>query len=334
MKKNGILLTGAAARISQEVAILDLLISEGLEIKQDKTLLAGYSSGALNLLAMNGCFRDTSPLCWNEYYKKKILFSLRDKDVFKLFPLTGKSILNTAPFRVYLSAILNDMKFNTYGELPFKSFVITSQYSGFSTHWADNRHPGHAHLSPLDLFMASTAIPVVLPSQEINSTIKDAPRDFPEGEFIDGGTWGAFTNYNTQLEDYIKENGVLEELHILSPMRETEDDFIKTKKSFLKELEALTKLNHDHHHEFGQSFNVGFGQFLTFVKGLNELNANNQIAENIYVSIPAMNDNTGFFSFGEQESTYQQVHDWMSGDGKSQLKVPVADFIQEASKLS
>lgn len=58
MVKNGIFLTGAAARISQEVAVLDILMADGLEINQDKTLLVGYSSGAMNLLALNGCFRE------------------------------------------------------------------------------------------------------------------------------------------------------------------------------------------------------------------------------------------------------------------------------------
>ena len=45
-----VLLTGAAARISQEVALFDQLQAmKGLTVSQDDTLLAGFSSGSLNL---------------------------------------------------------------------------------------------------------------------------------------------------------------------------------------------------------------------------------------------------------------------------------------------
>ena len=57
-----ILVTGAAARISQEVACIDKLIeNKGLVINEDNTMLAGFSSGSLNLLAMNACFRNDNP---------------------------------------------------------------------------------------------------------------------------------------------------------------------------------------------------------------------------------------------------------------------------------
>ncbi len=63
--KNLIMVTGAAARISQEVACIDKLRSEkGLRISQKDTMLAGFSSGSLNLLALNACFRDKAPLSW------------------------------------------------------------------------------------------------------------------------------------------------------------------------------------------------------------------------------------------------------------------------------
>ncbi len=56
--KTAVLLTGAAARISQEVAMLDKLMDPkgcGLKISQDDTLVAGFSSGSLNLAAINAC---------------------------------------------------------------------------------------------------------------------------------------------------------------------------------------------------------------------------------------------------------------------------------------
>ena len=179
--------------------------------------------------------------------------------------------------------------------------------------------------------MASTAIPVLLPPQSIANTIPNANRDFPDGEFVDGGTWGAFINYNSQLQDYVKTNGVLEELHIISPMRETAEDLHESKKGLLKNLGLIAKLGEIEHTEFAKSFNIGLNEFLSFLSGLNQLNTNKQIAENIYVSMPCMEENTGILSFGKQQSTYDQTHSWLTGKGKNQIKVPISDFIRLSS---
>ena len=328
MIKNGILLTGAAARISQEVAVLDILMADGLEINQDKTLLVGYSSGAMNLLALNGCFRNTKPLSWNNYYKDKVLFKLKEKNVFTLLPPTGKSILNTAPFRPFLGNILKDMGFNSYGDLPFKSYVITSQVHQLATYWANNQNPGHAQLDPTDLFMASTSIPVVLPSQEIKNTKNSVNRDFPLGEFIDGGTWGAFKNYADELVQFVQKNGALDELHILSPMRESDNELHETKKSLIKGLGVIENAENDLT-SFKKYFKIGLNEYLTFVAGLNKLNANNEIASKIFVSMPAMKKNTPILSFGQQKKTYDTVYEWLTGDGKDQVKVPIDKFLKQ-----
>lgn len=331
MIKNGILLTGAAARISQEVAVLDLLFADGLKISQDESFLVGYSSGAMNLLALNGCFRKENPLDWNTYYKEKILFQLKDSDVFEIFPRTGKSLLNTAPFRPFLGGILNDMGFNSFGALPFRSYVLTSQVQDLATYWANNQKPGHGQLDPTDLFMASTSIPVVLPSQEVKNTDGSVNRDFPMGEFIDGGTWGAFKNYANELGDFIKKNGPMEELHVISPMRETLEELESTKNHLIKKHSIIETAKIDLTN-FKKHFKIGLQEFLTFLSSLNTLNAKKDISQEIFVSLPAMKKNTGILSFGKQKETYDTVHDWLSGEGKDQLKVPIADFLRQNGK--
>jgi len=66
-----VLITGAAARISQEVAMFDKLRDpkfrgdKALKVSQGDTLLAGFSSGSLNLAAINACFSNVKWL-----YKK------------------------------------------------------------------------------------------------------------------------------------------------------------------------------------------------------------------------------------------------------------------------
>lgn len=248
-----------------------------------------------------------------------------------MLPPTGKSILNTAPFRPFLGNILHDMGFHSFGDLPFKSYVITSQVHNLATYWANNQNPGHGQLNPTDLFMASTSIPVVLPSQEIKNCNNSITRDFPLGEFIDGGTWGAFKNYAEELGQFVKKNGPLEELHIISPMRESESELHETKKSLIKGLGVIENAENDLS-SFKKYFKIGLNEYLTFVSGLNQLNANKQIASKIYVTMPAMKKNTPILSFGRQKKTYDLVHDWLTGEGKDQVKVPIDEFLRMNGK--
>ncbi len=82
--KQALFLTGAAARISQEVAIIDQLMAQkGLSITPEDTFLAGFSSGALNMTALNACFRKEKPLSWDQHYKKEILFRLTSEQVYQ-----------------------------------------------------------------------------------------------------------------------------------------------------------------------------------------------------------------------------------------------------------
>jgi hypothetical protein len=112
-----VLLTGAAARISQEVAILDQLMDwkeppvNGLPLtlSQDDTLLAGFSSGSLNLAAINACFSTGSSLDWDTYYKQTVLFPLRNKDVYKINWPLQIPLLSTDPLRITLTNFLTAM---------------------------------------------------------------------------------------------------------------------------------------------------------------------------------------------------------------------------------
>lgn len=332
--KNAIMITGAAARLAQEVAMIDLLLEKGLEINQNDTMVAGFSSGSINALAINTCFRDNSPKDWNSWYKEEKLWKMKDSDVFEFLPPTFKSILNTAPFQKYMTQVMNEASVHDFGSLPFKSFVVTSQYHDKSTYWADNQIPGHAQLSPVDLFMSSTAIPVVLPSHGIGNTDPAIGnnRDFPSGEFIDGGSWGTFIHYDDKLPAFVKEHGVFEELHVISPMRETTDALNEHKRHYFRQWKEMRhEIKEDDMDKFMMTFNIGLDAFITFLKGLNELNQSQSIAKNIYVSMPAMPKNTGMLSFGKQKEAYDITMQWMrSADGKGQVRVPIENFLKES----
>jgi hypothetical protein len=197
-----------------------------------------------------------------------------------------------------------------------------------ATFWANNQKSGHAQLDPTDLFMASTSIPILLPSQKIKNTNDIISRDFPRGNFIDGGSFGDFEHCQDELLRFVTENGTLEELHIISPMRETLDELENTRNSLKKEHWTFQNLILDWSN-FKMFFKIGFTHFLKFVIDLNEFNQQHKLATKIFISIPAMKESTGILSFGAQEETYYKVHEWLTGEGKDQLKLPIANFLEQ-----
>ncbi len=79
-----VFLTGAAARISQEVAILDLLMERAvnpLTLSPADTLITGFSSGGLNVSAINasvsnGEFDKDKWVSWRDF-----LFDIKNENI-------------------------------------------------------------------------------------------------------------------------------------------------------------------------------------------------------------------------------------------------------------
>lgn len=318
------MLTGAAARISQEVACIDKLIAtKGLTISQANTMLAGFSSGSLNLLALNACFRDTNPLSWDRDYKQNLLWQLTNNKVFKHGGL-HLSLLDTSPLRATLNGFLSEGGFSTFGDLPFESFVLTLSDQAHTTEWANNfLATNQKALVASDLFMASTAIPVVFPWQKINDT-NSAERNFPQGHFNDGGTQGQFKNFETAIGAYVLANGPFESINIISPMREVGTAVQTELEEGLKAIgikefakDELTKL----------AGGISFGAFMTFLKGIQAWQAQNgPLAQTINVSIPRMATNFGILDFNQEETEYNTTCQWIDAN-PTQFAVPLDEFV-------
>ena len=122
--------------------------------------------------------------------------------------------------------------------------------------------------------------------------------------------------------------GNLEEMHIISPMRENLDETNEMIKNGLlkaaiekeKHEGILQKLEHF-------SINIGLKSFQEFVVALDKYNTDAPQIDNIYVSIPSMTQNTPLLDFGAQENTYNTTYDWLTGAGKNQVKVPIKTYI-------
>lgn len=324
-KTTAILVTGAAARISQEVACIDKLIeNKGLVINEDNTMLAGFSSGSLNLLAMNACFRNDNPLSWDSDYKQNMLWNLTNSKVFTPngihFP-----VFDTKPLRKTLNSFLSQMGVTWYGDLPFDSYVITYSDRKLATEWANNfQETNQNGLNASDLFMASTAIPVAFPKQEISAK-EGVDRNFPKGNFIDGGTGGTFKKFEDYIGDYVLENGAFDTLYIVSPMREVGDeDHNNSKPEKGRKISTLEKKSLE---QFGANHSINaFMKFLEAIKAWESKNGS--LANNIYVSIPKMDSNFGILDFNNEEEQYNTVCNWLD-QNPDQLAVPLDVFIAQ-----
>jgi len=324
--KNLIMVTGAAARISQEVACIDKLISKkGMKISQQNTMLAGFSSGSLNLLALNSCFRDKAPLSWDNDYKNNLLWKLTNDQVFKFGGL-HLSILNTHPLRETLNNFLAQGGFSVFGDLPFESFVLTLSDRVHDTEWANNfQKTNQKVLNASDLFMASTAIPVVFPWQKISDT-NSSERNFPEGHFSDGGTKGQFINFEKTIGTYVLENGPFESIDIISPMRESGTDAKAELEAGLKSI-GIKEYSKDKLGNFVASHS--FGSFLTFLKAIQAWQiTNGPLANSISINIPRMANNYGILDFNNEQAEYNSVCEWIDAN-PTEFAVPLDEFVSK-----
>lgn len=329
--KNAIMITGAAARISQEVACIDKLIEKkGLEINQDDTLLTGFSSGSLNLLALNTCFRKNNPLDWNTFYKEQVLWTL-DND--KVYTKNGFRIpiFDTKPLRGTLNAFLEAAQIEKCGDLPFSSYVLTFSEDHLRTEWAGNFGTvNQGELVASDLFMASTAIPIAFPSQTIADT-GSGNRNFPNGHFADGGTGGQFKHFEDTIGAYVLANGPFDMLNIISPMREDAEAELKQLAEGIHGL-SFSTLEKDELDKLAAT--LSFGGFLKFLQAIQAWQKiNGPLAHEILVNIPWMETNFGILDFNQEEAQYNAVCQWIDAN-PNDFAVPLDQFVANHSTSS
>lgn len=178
-----IIMTGAAARIPQQAALLEELYNRGL--LKDVVFISGVSAGAINAVALNGILE--GKITWDQY--RKILFSLENKDVFTL-PGSGRLPVNTEPIRKLFRAFVEDtLGYKSIGDLPVMTEISFSNYSDLRVRKNVFRmcsrkinEETDTTLSLVDIMMASTAIPFAFPPVRIGNVTT-----IPDLEYVDGG---------------------------------------------------------------------------------------------------------------------------------------------------
>ena len=107
-----LIITGAAARIPQEAALLETLHSRGL--LSDLVFISGVSSGALNAVALNGIL--SGRMTWERY--RNLLFSIKAEDIYLR---SGRGFpVDTEPLRMLFRRVVEtELGFRSIGPRPY-----------------------------------------------------------------------------------------------------------------------------------------------------------------------------------------------------------------------
>jgi hypothetical protein len=191
-----IIMTGAAARIPQQAAMLEVLYNRGL--LKDVAFISGVSAGALNAVMLNGIL--SGKISWDDY--RNILFNLKDSDIF-LLQENNKLPVNTEPkYRLFKEIVEDRLGYHTIGDLPIMTEISFNKYIslglGRNVYRMCSRKINSetdTTLRLVDILMATSAIPVAFPPVRIENTTT-----IPDVRFTDGGVGADNIPFRALLE--------------------------------------------------------------------------------------------------------------------------------------
>jgi hypothetical protein len=312
-KRNGtaILMTGAAARIPQEAALLEELYNRGL--MKNVVFISGVSSGALNAVMLNGIL--SGKLSWAEY--KEILFNLKNSDIF--IQEKGKKLpVNTEPARMLFKKIVEEkLGYHQIGDLPFMTEISFTDLKNLDLKKKVYRmcsrkinKESDTTLSLVDIMMASSAFPIAFPAVRIANV-----KTIPDVEYVDGGVGEDHVPYHALLEfEKFREAGV-ERVYIIS----------RKSDSIPEVSEELKVLGIDDKERFDR---LGISLDNILKKGMiKRLEAYAVEAPDLillsYIYIPDFKENFLMFSFDNLEEQYILTSRW----AKTNDPMPLGDYL-------
>jgi predicted acylesterase/phospholipase RssA len=293
-----IIMTGAAARIPQEAALLEELYKRG-QLK-DVVFISGVSSGALNSVMLNGIL--SGKLTWAEY--KNILFNLKNNDIF--IQEGGKKLpVNTDPSRnLYTKVVEDKLGYHQIGDLPYMTEIsftnISNLYLKKRVYRMCSRKINEetdTTLNLVDIMMASSAFPIAFPAVRIKNV-----KTIPDVEYIDGGIGEDHVPYQALLEfEKFRGKGV-EKVYIISRKSD------KTP-AFSQELEKLGINDKGRFDKLGISFDNILERGI-----IKRLTAYAEDAPELipytYVWIPDFEEDYLMLNFANMEEQYKVTSKW------------------------
>lgn len=315
--RNGVavIMTGAAARIPQEAALLEELYKRGL--LKNLVFISGVSSGALNAVALNGIL--SKRMTWNEY--KQILYSLKNSNIFIQ---EGKKLpLNTSPARELFQEVFEKkLRYHKIGDLPFCTSISFTQLKRVGLKNSVYRmcsrkinEETDTTLSLVDIVMASTAFPVAFPAQKIKG-----PKTIPDVEYIDGGIGDDHVPYKALLEFEKFRGAGVEKVYIIS--RKSDDV-----PQISDELKGLGIDDDGFFNKMGISLDVMlkngiYNRMEAFAREAPDL------IPRTYVWIPEFQENFLLMNFDDLKAQYELTSKW----AKKHDPVPLNQYMLDQTR--
>lgn len=305
-----IILTGAAARIPQEAALLEELYDRG-KLK-NVVFISGVSSGALNAVMLNGIL--SGRMTWKEY--KDILFNLKNSDIFIR---NGKKLpVNTEPARkLYAKVVEKKLGYHKIGDLPFMTEIsftnVSNMYLKKKVYRMCSRKINDetdTTLSLVDIMMASSAFPIAFPPVRIKNV-----KTIPDEEYIDGGVGEDHVPFHAliEFENFRKKD--VDKVYVIS----------RKSDSIPKVSEELTNLGIEDRKVFDK---IGVSLENILKKGIiRRLEAFEEEAPELrqrtYVWIPDFKEDFPFMNFDNLKQQYNLTLQW----AKTHSPVPLEEFL-------
>lgn len=293
-----ILITGAAARIPQEAALLEQLYKTGQ--LNDVVFIGGASSGALNAVMLNGIL--SKKISWKQYIRW--LSKITNKDIYK----KGENRLpeDTSPLRKYLTQICNDsLGYFKMKDLPKTTAISITELNLINLPKKNYRlsnkkinSESDPNLDLIDVLMASTAFPVVFPEQRI----KNISSSLPNKSFVDGGLSEDHVPYKGLIDFINYRKKSVKKVIVVSRKSDQEPDISE-------ELQTLGITDDGWFDKSGISLDEILHK--GFIKGLKAFkNEEPLLAEKTDIYIPDFNDRFLLLNFNNLEKQYLTTKNW------------------------
>jgi len=307
-----ILITGAAARIPQEAALLEQLYKTG-ELN-DVVFIAGDSSGALNTVMLNAIL--SKKITWKQYigWLKKI----RNNDIYIS---NGKELpVNVQPLRHFLTRIVNDsLGYFKMKDLPIASAISITDISMLGMHKKNYRLSNKKiniesdpNLNIVDVLMASTAFPIVFPEERIpNATT------LPDHSFADGGIGDDHIPFNGLLDFIQYREQSVKKVIIVSRKSDSEPDVSEE----LKTLGITDK-------GFFDKMGISLDEILYrgFIKAMEAFKKEApDLIEHTFVYIPDFPENFLLLDFNDLGQQYDVTKKW----AQNHQPIPMEVYLSE-----
>lgn len=307
-----IIITGAAARIPQEAALLENLYNKGW--LRDVQFIAGASSGALNTVMLNAIL--TKRITWEKYLN--LLYNLKNEDIYIRI---GKRLpVDTEPLRNFLKHVVNNtLGYHKISDLPFPGAISIADVELIKLTKKNYRmsnvrinQESDPNLDLVEILMASTSFPLAFPPARISNAIT-----LPNHPFIDGGFGEDHVPFKGMLE-YIRYRGKsFEKVIIVSRKADKQPDLSEELRNLgINDKGLLDKL--------GVSLDEIL--FKGFIKGLERLQKEDpDLAGRTFIYVPDFQKDFLLFNFNNLKEQYDVTRIWAS----DHMPVPLKQYLMD-----